>query len=89
MNMDPDRLHLITEQLENLAAECRAMEAEAACGHELMRTASRQFECPQFSAEDLAEIGRRMNSGQLLTGPNLLLWRNVSRVHKCVRVHEA
>ncbi len=89
MNMDPNRLHLITEQLESLAAECRALEAEAARGRELMQSASRESDGSQFSPEELAEIGRRMENGQLFTGPNLLLWRNVGRKQKCVRVHEA
>ncbi len=83
--MDPDRLHLITEQLESLAAECRAMEAEAACGRELMQTSSREISNAEFSPEELADIGRRMKGGQLLTGPNLLLWRNVGRCHQSLR----
>ncbi len=83
--MDPDRLHLITEQLEGLAAECRAMEAEAARGHDLMQTASRSFDSVDFSPEELAGIGRRMEDGQLLAGPNLLLWRNIARFHQGLR----
>ena len=82
MQYDPRRLHLIADDLENLAANCRALEADAARGDRLMGETVRDHHTLRISPEDLADVGHRMTTGELLTDPNLLLWRNIGRFHR-------
>lgn len=88
MSADRNRLHLISEHLETLAAECRALEADAAIGRAFMADTAPGMDATAYTPEDLADVGRRMTTGALLTGPNLLLWRNIRRHHRCVRITE-
>ena len=81
MTLDPRRLHLIADDLESLAANCRALENDAALADALMQETVRDYDKLHISPEELADVGRRMTSGELLAGPNLLLWRNLGRQH--------
>ena len=82
MKLDPRRFRLIADDLESLAANCRALETDAARGDSLMRETVRDYNTLETSPEDLADVGNRMTTGELLTGPNLLLWRNIGRFHQ-------
>lgn len=82
MALDPRRLHLIADDLESLAANCRALEANAAKADALMQQTVRNYDTLEISPEELADVGHWMTTGELLTGPNLLFWRNIGRVHQ-------
>ena len=82
MKLDPRRFRLIADDLESLAANCRALEIDAARGDRLMRETVRNYDTLVIIPEELADVGNRMTTGELLTGPNLLLWRNIGRYHQ-------
>ena len=85
MNLDPKRLHLMAEHFEGLAADCRALEVDAARGQALLADTIQNPESFCTCPDELADIGRRMVDGRLLTSPNLLIWRNLGRRHQSVR----
>ena len=88
MSIDRNRLHRMATELDRLAKNCRDLERRAAAGREILSATTRNGMADDLSPEELAVTADLFSTWDVLTGPNLLIWRNIGRTHQSVRSHD-